>query len=241
MRVQRIKWRPRTERLFRFVGVALLGTYCCIQLHSLFFARVALWEFEVANFPKSSAGNSPARPQSNRIDPDFTLWSTAQIRAYRALLTLGVDPPIGTLSIPRLRLNAPVFEGTKPMALNRGLGRITGTDQLGGNGNIGIAGHRDSFFRVLKDIHLGDRVEVRTASEESSYTIESIEVVDPVTVSVLKSSFETLTLVTCYPFYFVGEAPRRFVVKARLKRRTFGPGSTPTAMPGVMQVSARQR
>jgi sortase A len=175
------------------------------------------------------------------MDTDITLWSAARIRAYRALATLGVDPPIGILSIPRLRLTAPVFEGTKPIVLNRGLGRIEGTDELGGEGNIGIAGHRDGFLRALKDVHLGDEVVVRTPSNKSSYTIETVEVVDPLTVSVLKSSFETLTLVTCYPFYFVGEAPRRFVVKARLRRRIFGPGGTPTAARAATQVNVRER
>jgi len=233
--------RPFPERLFQFLGIALLATYCGIQLHSFLLSRVAVWQFETARFPTSAAAVNRPGTEVNRIATDFTLWSAARIRAYRALATLGVDPPIGILSIPRLRLTAPIFEGTKPIVLNRGLGRIQGTDELGGEGNIGRAGDRDGFLRLLKDIHFGDEVVVRTPSEKSSYTVESVEVVDPVTVSVLKSSFETLTLVTCYPFYFVGEAPRRFVVKARLKRRTFGPGGTPAAAPSATQGNVRER
>jgi sortase A len=125
------------------------------------------------------------------------------------------------LNIPRLRLTAPVFEGTGTTALNRGLGRIAGTAALGASGNLGIAGHRDGFFRALKDIEPGDLIQVRARGSQDIYEVASTRIVDRRDVNVLQpTSFPTLTLVTCYPFYFVGDAPERFVVKAALKQRT---------------------
>ena len=103
------------------------------------------------------------------------------------------------------------------MALNRGVGRIKGTAQPGESGNFGIAGHRDGFFRGLKDIREADLIEVRTLDTTYVYTVDDLRVVEPDDVSVLRSREQpTLTLVTCYPFYFVGPAPHRFIVTASL-------------------------
>ena len=97
----------------------------------------------------------------------------------------------------------------------RGVGRVRGTARIDAPGNLGIAGHRDSFFRPLKDIRQGDRIELRTAGGIVTYAVDSISIVDPEEVSVLAPTQErTLTLVTCYPFYYVGHAPKRFIVKA---------------------------
>ena len=115
-----------------------------------------------------------------------------------------------------------MFEGTDDLALNRGVGWIAGTARPGeaGNGNIGIAGHRDGFFRGFKDILLGDEVELSTLEGVSFYAVDSIEIVSPDNVTVLRPrGVPSLTLVTCYPFYFVGDAPQRFIVHATLKRQ----------------------
>jgi sortase A len=134
--------------------------------------------------------------------------------------TLKLDPAIAVLTIPRLKLTAPVFEGTEETALDRGVGRIAGTAALGTSGNIGIAGHRDGFFRVLKDIQPGDLIQIRTPRHEEIYTVTTSKVVDRRDVNVLHpTSLPNLTLVTCYPFYFVGAAPERFIVKAVLKQQ----------------------
>ena len=101
--------------------------------------------------------------------------------------------------------------------LNRGVGRIIGTARPGGPGNIGIAGHRDGFFRGLKDISVGDDVELTTTKERATYIVDQIEIVSPTDVRVLQPrGVSSLTLVTCYPFYFVGDAPNRFIVHASL-------------------------
>jgi len=99
--------------------------------------------------------------------------------------------------------------------LDRGVGHIEGTATPGAEGNSGIAGHRDGFFRGLKDIAAGDVIELDTLHGRESYRVERTWIVDPEDVSVLDpTTTRALTLVTCYPFYFVGSAPRRFIVRA---------------------------
>ena len=111
-----------------------------------------------------------------------------------------------------------MLEGTDAITLNRGVGRIRGTALPGQNGNIAIAGHRDGFFHGLKDIHTGDRIELLTAQRTDIYIVDRTVIVDPNDVSVLENgAAPALTLVTCYPFHYIGPAPRRFVVEASLK------------------------
>jgi len=108
-----------------------------------------------------------------------------------------------------------VLPGTDDRILDRALGHVEGTAPPGTDGNSGIAGHRDGFFRGLKDIVPGDAIELDTLDGKESYRVERTWVVDPEDVSVLDpTSTRALTLVTCYPFYFVGSAPRRFIVRA---------------------------
>jgi len=125
--------------------------------------------------------------------------------------------PSGVLSIPKLQLEVPVYDGTDDLTLNRGVGRIIGTARLGNAGNTGIAGHRDGFFRGLKDIAPGDRIDLVLPSQKSHYVVENIQITSPDDVSVLRPTPKaSLTLVTCYPFYFVGSAPQRYIVIASL-------------------------
>ena len=112
-----------------------------------------------------------------------------------------------------------MFEGTDDLVLNRGLGWIVGTARPGDTGNIGIAGHRDGFFRGLKDIAAGDTMELETQGRRATYVVDEIEIVTPEQVEVLKPrAAPAITLVTCYPFYFIGDAPRRFIVHATERR-----------------------
>jgi sortase A len=109
----------------------------------------------------------------------------------------------------------PVFNDTDDLTLNRGVGRIVGTAQIGQPGNVGVAGHRDGFFRGLKDVGRDDIVELVLPGRTDQYVINDIQIVSPENVSVLDATpTSTLTLVTCYPFYFVGSAPQRYVVTA---------------------------
>jgi sortase A len=125
---------------------------------------------------------------------------------------------IGKVDIPRLKLSAVVFEGTDDVVLNRGVGHLTGSAlPLPGqsSGNVVLAAHRDSFFRDLRNIRQGDIVDVTTEFGARRYEVESTEIVNPTDVSVEAPTRDsTLTLITCYPFYYVGHAPKRFIVRA---------------------------
>ncbi|HTA23252.1 MAG TPA: class D sortase [Terriglobales bacterium] len=122
---------------------------------------------------------------------------------------------LGLLDIPRLGLTVAVLQGTSSRILRLGAGHIEGTPLPGEAGNSAIAGHRDTFFRDLKDIRPKDEIQLQTATTILRYEVDWVKVVDPDDLSVLAPSTESaLTLVTCYPFYLVGPAPRRFVVRA---------------------------
>jgi sortase A len=145
----------------------------------------------------------------------MALWSDSRVRHYRESLARDTGPAIGVLKIAKIGLTVPILEGTDELTLDRGVGHIDGTDVPGGPGNVGIAGHRDGFFRGLKDIGPGDVVELRASSGDVTYVVDEVRIVDPDAVWVLESTGKpALTLVTCYPFYFVGAAPQRFVVRA---------------------------
>lgn len=122
---------------------------------------------------------------------------------------------LGHIEIPRLGVSAAVLQGTAPRTLSLGVGHIHGTAMPGTSGNSAIAGHRDTFFRVLKNIHEGDEIELKTADTSTHYLVDWARVVPPGDTSVLDSTSDSaLTLVTCYPFYFIGASPKRFVVRA---------------------------
>jgi len=126
------------------------------------------------------------------------------------------DGLIGRIEIPRLQLTAVVFAGVDKATLRRAVGHIPGTALPGQPGNVGLAGHRDTFFRPLKDVRINDEVRVSTLKGDFKYEVESLRVVEPDNVGVLASTGEdALTLVTCYPFYYVGPAPQRWIVRAR--------------------------
>jgi sortase A len=154
---------------------------------------------------------------------DQTLWSAKRIAHYRDSLELAMPAPLAVLRIPRLTLEVPVLPGTDDVTLDRAVGLIPGTASPGAPGNTAIAGHRDGFFRGLKDIAVGDSLELETLAGKRQYAVEALTIVDPSDVSVLDDSTEpVLTLVTCYPFYYVGKAPQRFIVRARARSATEG-------------------
>ena len=147
--------------------------------------------------------------------PDQSLWSHDRINAWRKALSEPGPAALAVLRIPKIRLEVPVLSGTDERTLDRGVGHITDTAQPGTDGNSGIAGHRDGFFRGLKDIAPGDLIELDTLQGQDVFRVERTWVVRPDDVSVLdQTPARTLTLITCYPFYFVGAAPLRFIVRA---------------------------
>ncbi len=125
--------------------------------------------------------------------------------------------PLGRFEIPRLKVDDVVIEGDDDRDLRLGIGHIPGTALPGAPGNVGIAGHRDTFFRPLRNIRAGDLITLTSVSgARFQYRVESTEVVAPERSDVLNPTAEPhLTLVTCFPFYYVGSAPKRFIVHAR--------------------------
>jgi sortase A len=125
------------------------------------------------------------------------------------------DAVIAVLRIPGIELEVPVYQGTTEHVLRRGAGLVEGTALPGSAGNVGIAAHRDTHFRGLKDVAIGDLIELGTPEKTEVYRITAMEVVGPGDVHVLDDTGEpVLTLVTCYPFNFVGSAPQRYIVRA---------------------------
>lgn len=208
----------RTEQILFFVGLLLMLVYVGALVDASIASRIALARFERATKGTDRIVSGPGLENKAEQGVDFTLWSPKRINAYEQSLSVYTNSPTAVLEIPKLRLRVPVFEGTDDLTLNRGVGRILGTAKPDQDGNIGIAGHRDGFFRGLKDVALGDAIDLETLDVKRTYVIDQITVVTPDDVSVLQSKPKpSLTLVTCYPFYFVGDAPQRYIVSASLK------------------------
>ncbi len=204
-------------RFLLVVGAVLVGVYVVARIHAEVMSRAALRQFSQAERKDPVPGDALGAPPGAKRNIDFSLWSMKRITAYEESLTKQFAPPLAVLEIPKIGLEVPVFDGTDDLTLNRGVGRIAGTARPGQGGNLGIAGHRDGFFRGLKDVAVGDRMELRTPARTETYKVDQIRIVKPTDVQVLEDrSIPTLTLVTCYPFYFIGNAPQRYIVRASI-------------------------
>jgi len=181
------------------LGLLLLGAYVVPTVYGSAMSHLAIARFRAQN-------------SSHR------LWDSARIRAYQQSLNVSFPPPEAILRVPRAHIEVPVLEGTDDLTLNRGAGHLPGTALPGQPGNIAITGHRDGFFRGLKDIAPGDLIELdRTTGQTDRYQVRNIKIVFPSDTSVLNPTADsTLTLITCYPFYYVGAAPQRYIVQATL-------------------------
>lgn len=214
------------ERGLLVSGLLLLIIFAFVHVHRFIMYRAEMTRFEVRRLESAKGshnGKGAHRDESLRgnldqtQNTDYSLWSAQRIKLYRASLGKPAEA-LAVLRIPRLLLEVPVLEGTDEFTLNRGVGRIAGTSRPGQGGNVGIAGHRDGFFRRLKDISKGDSIELVTTSGIDAYAVDRVRITSPTDVSLLRPRAKpSLTLVTCYPFYFVGPAPKRYVVEASLK------------------------
>ena len=215
------------EAGFYLGGVALLSIFFILRFEGEQQRASGVEAFHASAQARASQAQSRSLQVSlagtaaeTRLDttiaaPDQSLWADKRIREYEQSLLSEVEPPLAVLTISKLDIEVPVYNGADDTNLNRGVGRIKGTARVGSTGNLGIAGHRDGFFRGLKDIAPGDGIELLTVHGNETYRVTSIEIVDPSDVSVLAPTEEkTLTLVTCYPFYYAGHAPQRYIVKA---------------------------
>ena len=143
------------------------------------------------------------------------LWSAGRVKAYKAARMQETPPTLAILRIPRLELEVPVYDGTTDAVLDLAAGRIEETALPGTAGNVGIAAHRDGFFRVLKDIKEGDALVLDTPVATEQYRVEWIRITTPDDVSVIDPTPDpAVTLVGCFPFYHRGSAPQRFIVRA---------------------------
>lgn len=224
--------RKTVERSLFGVGAVLCLIYLGVTAYRSLASHLAVQTFEAAKTKGKATTAKDVAVKLPSSAVNLRLWGAKRIAAYRESLASQFTPPIAVLRAPTVGIEAPVFEGTDELVLNRGAGRISGTARPGEPGNIGIAGHRDAFFRGLKDIAVGDSVTLDTGAELIAYAVESIKVVEPADVTVLaQTPTPSLTLVTCYPFYFVGDAPHRYIVRCVLKERQARGGALRAAAP----------
>lgn len=214
-----MRWVQNFEHVLLIFGLAMLCVYLSGLAQRTLFSQAALQSFQ------SECQSSADHPRQMAVlsAVDFTLWSPKRIRDYEDSLAMHFPRAIGILHIPKIHLEAPILEGADDFNLNEGVGRIQGTAAIAAAGNVGIAGHRDGFFRGLKDVVAGDQIQIVTHVDTRTYIVDRVMIVAPHDVSVLKPRDRpSLTLVTCYPFYFVGSAPQRYIVQASLTHSGVG-------------------
>jgi sortase A len=197
------------------IGVCLLG-YCGFVV-----LDASLYEsYQNRNFQQARKSLAPLKEGVENIHPTplpADLIKSNPVRNESSGAAGRGDSALGRIEIPSINLAAMIMEGTDAKTLRRAVGHISGTPLPGQEGNVAIAGHRDTFFRALRHIRDDDEITLTTLAGSYRYRVDSIKVVEPDDTAVLNNSeSEILTLVTCYPFYFVGPAPKRFVVRAQM-------------------------
>jgi len=192
------------ERACLVVGLTLITLGVAVRVDGVAERQAAVAEFERI---RSLVVN----------EADQADWSPKRKAEYQQALQQDAGETLAVLRIPTRNIEVPVFDSTDEAALNRGSGHVTGTALPGEKGNVAIAAHRDGFFRGLKDIEIGDEIELVTFAGQQTYRVSDLQIVDPLDVSVLEQvDNDVVTLITCYPFYYMGSAPERFVVRAAL-------------------------
>ena len=199
---------------FFFLLAGVLALSCCaaVLLDKWAFQAYQTWRFERAlkdaqtsarNVPQAGSLQLPGEGDANRA------------RALNFGIGGLEGSPLGRIEIKSIGLVAMLMEGVDGRTLRHAVGHIPDTPLPGQRGNVALAGHRDTFFRGLRNIHTDDEITLVTLNGSNRYRVDSTQVVEPNDIKVLAATAEdSLTLVTCYPFYFVGPAPKRFVVRA---------------------------
>jgi sortase A len=187
------------ERLLVVVAVVCLGWWTTMTVHGWYFRTQQMSLFE-----------SLTRKDGNDLPP---LPEPSQPRLLHASLESG--GLVGVLDVPRLGISTPVISGDDEQALDVAVGHLADTPLPWEHGNSTVAAHRDGLFRPLEHVRRGDLVRMRTAHGDFDYTVRDTKIVDPDDLSVLaKGRTDSLTLITCYPFAYIGHAPQRFIVRA---------------------------
>lgn len=192
--------------IFLLVAVSAL-CYCALVLGDT-------WSFQACQTRqfKRALKDAQTRPASL---PLASREEANRIHSENPAVRVGAGSVLGRIEIKSIGLAAMIMEGIDGKTLRLAVGHIPGTPIPGQWGNVGLAAHRDTFFRGLRNIHKDDEIIVTTLEGPSHYLVDSTQVVGPDDMAVLAATTDNfLTLVSCYPFYFVGPAPKRFIVRA---------------------------
>ncbi len=230
------------EWIFLLVGLIAIDCFVWVNTSSVLYQAYEDWAFDqtlrgltptVGGFVKDEVHWLSGRGSEKLATTEAPATNSPMPNGPAPNRPEMTGPPaprsvIGRLEIPRLDLAVMVREGADEGTLSRAVGHIPGTALPGGIGNVGLAGHRDTFFRKLRNIRADDTIQLETTAGTYRYIVKSTSIVTPRDVSVLRASGgETLTLVTCYPFYYVGSAPKRFIVHAALIQDAPEAGASP--------------
>lgn len=206
----------RAGELLSYLAGVILSGFFVVQLAQGEVQR----QSDIAAFENAANTDAPTQAALNfegTDDPDTSLWAPGRISDYQASLKAELPDVLGVLEIDSVKLNVPVYSTNTELVMDRGAGIIDGMSYPHEPGNIGISGHRDGYFRVLKDVKVGDRISLQTLEGYKHFRIDATHIVPIADTKLLRDTDEqSLTIVTCYPFYFVGHAPKRFIVTASL-------------------------
>ena len=192
------RFKTRARLFVRWMGS------CLFIIGALTLSYVALTLLYAKHY-QEAAGNAL----------DKQIYAEEQHKASASQAVAKEGDVLGRIEVPRLKLRVAILEGTTAHTLRLGVGHIGGTALPGTDGSIGIAGHRDTYFRGLKDIHKNDEIIIQTARGISTYEVDWIRITDPADGGIMAPTADSgLTLVTCYPFHYIGAAPERYVVHA---------------------------
>jgi sortase A len=207
---KRAQWRRWAEACCWTLGLMLVSGYGGIRWWSENDSTRALSAFAEAR--AEAAGASKELKAGN---PDKSLWAPGRVKAYNASMAADKSLPEAVLKVPEIGLEVPLYPGASESNMTRGAGRVEGSPFYGEKGNISVSSHRDGFFRKLKDLRNGQEVVVETLNGTYRYRVVDTQITDPKDTSVLRQySPKELTLITCYPFYYYGSAPERFIARA---------------------------
>ena len=213
----------RLESCCGGLGLFLVLLWLAATLWSEVGHRSALAAFDQSRIGVALAAppgtDAPAHAGLEHAPPDQSAWSAERIRQYAEARWDVPLTPEAVIRIRSLDLEVPVFPGASEANMTRGAGRITGSPRFGEPGNVSVSSHRDGYFRKLERIRVGDEIVVDTRAATYVYVVAEIRVTDPAdTVVLWPGDVPELTLVTCYPFDFIGRAPQRYVVRAELRK-----------------------
>jgi sortase A len=194
---------------FLAIGVALLGVVAYAVVDAKLFQERESHLFKHAMKPSAEVAAQSVSPVPS------TSSESDELRREVQPVSFAPGSAIGRLEVGRIGIDVIIAEGTDGKTLRRGVGHVEGTPLPGQPGNVAIAGHRDTYFRALRNVRQDDAITLTTADGSYLYQVDWMKVVDDDATDVLSESNDSvLTLVTCYPFYFVGPAPKRFIVRA---------------------------